>query len=154
MRLCVPLPRFDAEQLDLHVLRHDGGGVDDDERPVGARRQRVNGTRGKLLAAARRTDDQNAAVGRPHFLDGLPQLIGGGRTADQRRGERTELFQLFDLALEPRILQRPVGDQQQPVGLERLLDEVIGAALDRRDRGLDVAVAGNHHDRQFRDDPA
>ncbi len=32
---------FDAEQLDFHLLRHDGGGVDHDERPVGARRQRV-----------------------------------------------------------------------------------------------------------------
>jgi hypothetical protein len=39
--------------------------------------------------------------------------------------------------------------QDQPVGLERLFDEVVGAALDRRDRGLDVAVAGDHHDRQI-----
>ena len=42
-----------------------------------------------------------------------------------------------------------VGDQEQPVGLERLLDEVVGAALDRRDRGFDIAVAGDHHHRQF-----
>ena len=69
--------------------------------------------------------------------------------ADQRRGKRAKLFELLDLPLEPRVLQRAFGDQQQPVGLERLLDEVIGAALDRRNRGLDVAVAGNHHDRQF-----
>ena len=53
------------------------------------------------------------------------------------------------LALEPRVLQRPLGDQQQPVGLERLFDEVIGAAFDGGDRGFDIAVAGNHHDRQF-----
>ena len=45
--------RLDAEQLDLHVLRHDGGGVDHDERSGGARGQRMNGARGKLLAAAR-----------------------------------------------------------------------------------------------------
>ena len=31
---------LDAEQLDLHVLRRDRGGIDDDERPVGARRER------------------------------------------------------------------------------------------------------------------
>src|SRR4029077_6287945 len=31
--------------------------------------------------------------------------------------------------------------------LERFFDEIIGAALDRRDRGLDVTVAGDHHDR-------
>ena len=55
---------LDAEQLDLHVLRRDGGGVDDDERSVGARRERVNGAGGELLAAAGRADDQDAAVGR------------------------------------------------------------------------------------------
>ena len=73
---------LDAEQFDLHVLRRDGGGVDHDERPVGARRMRVNGARGELLAAARGADDQDAAVGRRDLLDGLAQLIGGRRMAD------------------------------------------------------------------------
>ena len=58
------------------------------------------------------------------------------------------LLQFPHLALEPRGFQRAGRDQDQPVGLERLFDEVIGAALDRRDRGFDVAVAGDHHDRQ------
>ena len=40
--------------------------------------------------------------------------------------------------------------QQQPVGLERLLQEVIGAALDGADGGFDVAVAGDHHHRHVR----
>ena len=43
-----------------------------------------------------------------------------------------------------------VDDQQQPVGLERLLDEVVGADLDRLDRGLDRAVAADHDDRDRR----
>ena len=116
---------------------------------VGARRMAVDGARGELLAAAGRSDDQDAAVGRRDLLDGLAQLIGDRRAADQRRGERRELLELAHLALESRVLQRPVGDQQQPVGLERLLDEVVGAALDRGDRGFDIAVTGNHHDRQF-----
>ena len=58
--------------------------------------------------------------------------------------------QVLDLALEARGLQRAVGDEHQPVGLERLLDEVVGAGLDRRDGGLDVAVARDHHHRQVR----
>ena len=94
-------------------------------------------------------DDQDAAVGRRHLLDGLAQLVDRRRAADHRRRHRAELLELLDLALEPRGLERALGDQHQPVGLERLLDEVVGAALDRRDRGLDVAVAGDHHDRQF-----
>ena len=66
-------------------LGHDGGGIDDDERPAGARGQRVNGARGKFLAAARGADNEHAAVGRPDLLDRLAQLVGGGRTPDQRR---------------------------------------------------------------------
>ena len=64
-------------------------------------------------------------------------------------GQRAELLELPHLAFEPRVLQRAFGDEQQPVGLERLFDEVVGAALDRRHRGLDIAVAGDHHDRQL-----
>ena len=40
--------------------------------------------------------------------------------------------------------------QHQPVGLERLLDVVVGAALDGGDGGLDVAVTGDDHHRQVR----
>ena len=52
------------------------------------------------------------------------------------------------LALQLGGLQRAQRHQQQPVGLERLLDVVVGAALDGGDRGLDVAVAGDDDDRQ------
>ena len=56
--------------------------------------------------------------------------------------------QVLDLALEARGFERALGDEHQPVGLERLLDEVVGAGLDRRDGRLDVAVARDHHHRQ------
>ena len=95
------------------------------------------------------TDDQDAAVGLGRPLDGLAQLVHAGRAAGQQACGRRELLEFLDLALEARVLQRAVRDQDQPVGLERLFDEVIGAALDRRDRGFDVAVAGDHHHRQI-----
>ncbi len=65
------------------------------------------------------------------------------------RRERRELLEFLDLALEPRRFQRAVGHQHQSVGLERLLDEVVGALLDRRDGGFDIAVARDHHDGQI-----
>ncbi len=37
----------------------------------------------------------------------------------------------------------------EPVGLERLLDEVVRALLDGGDGGLDRAVSGDHHHRQI-----
>ena len=85
------------------------------------------------------------ALARP--LDGLAQLVHAGRAADQHAGGRRQLLELLHLALQPRGLQRPRRHQDQPVGLERLFDEVVGAALDGGDRGLDVAVAGDHHHR-------
>ena len=80
--------------------------------------------------------------------DGLAQVLGGRRGARiaVRRGR--ERAQAAVLALQRRRLQRPLHHQQQAVGLERLLQEVVGAALDGADRGLDVAVAGDHHHRQ------
>lgn len=51
------------------------------------------------------------------------------------------LFEFLDLAFETGGFQRPVRDQDEAVGLERLFDEVIGTALDGRHGGFDVAVA-------------
>ena len=105
--------------------------------------------RDQLLARARRPDDQNPAVGLGGAIDGLAQLIHAGGFAGQRARGRRELLQLLDLALQPRSFQRARRHQDQAIGFERFLDEVVGAALDRRDRGFDVAVAGDHHHRHF-----
>ena len=82
-----------------------------------------------------------STVWRSWLIDGEwpTMLIGTGVSA----------LSSFTSRLQPRGFERAVGDQHQPVGLERLLDEVVGAALDRRDRGLDVAVAGDHHHRHI-----
>jgi len=60
---------------------------------------------------------------------------------------------LLDLALEARDLvaqgalaERLVGDQEQLLDLERLGDVVVGAELDRADRGLDRRERGDHDD--------
>ena len=58
-------------------------------------------------------------------------------------------LQFLHFALQPRRFQRALHHMQQPVGLERLFDEVVGALLDRGDRGLDGAMAGDHHHRQI-----
>ena len=140
--------RFGAEQLDLHALRRDRGRIDGDERTALARRQRVDGACGKFLARAGRADDHDAAVGRRNTLDGLPQLAHRRRHADQVERLAAAQLEVGNLALQLRGLQRPFGDQDQAVGLERLLDEIVGAAADRGNRRLDIAVAGNHDNRQ------
>ncbi len=54
------------------------------------------------------------------------------------------------LARHCRGFQCTPHHQQQTIGLERLLDEVVGALLDRLHRHLDVAVAGDHRHRYLR----
>ena len=89
-------------------------------------------------------------------------LVGATRSTVWRRlfaaGERPTMrlacteraLQVAHLALQARGLERALGDEHQAVGLERLLDEVVGARLDGRDGGLDVAVARDHDHRQVR----
>ena len=50
------------------------------------------------------------------------------------------------LGLEPALVQRVADDEHRLLERQRLLDEVEGAHLDRADRRLDVAVAGDQHD--------
>jgi len=58
-------------------------------------------------------------------------------------------FQLLHFAFQAGRFQRALNDVNQAVRLERLLDEIVGAFLDRADGGLDGAVTGDHHHRQI-----
>ncbi len=109
----------------------------------------MNGARRQFLAGTRRPDDEDSAVGGRDLLDGLAQMLHDAGGADEHRRMRRELLELLDLPLQPRGLEGAIGDKNEAVDLERFLDEVVGALLDGRDRGLDIAVAGNHDHRQI-----
>ncbi len=99
----------------------------------------------QFLAGARGAGDHDAAVGRRQFLERGAQVVHRRRGAEELAGVAALLAQHLDLAAQLGGLQSALGDQHQPVGLERLLDVVVSAALDGGHRGLDVAVAGDHH---------
>ena len=107
--------------------------------------------RNHLLAGASRAGDQDPAPGRRDPLDLMPDLIDRAGLADQLGTVDEAAAQLRILPLQPAGLDSPLDHQQQPVGLERLLDKVVGAVLDRSDSRLDGAVAADHHDRQGRE---
>ena len=98
-----------------------------------------------LLARAGRAGDQHPAAGRRHPLDLGAHAGRRARGADEGHLAARAAAQAGILAPQPVGLDRAVDHQQQPVGLEGLLDEVVGAGLDRRDRGVDRAVAADHH---------
>ena len=106
--------------------------------------------RGKLLARPRGPGNQHPRIRRADALDEAAQVGHRGRPADEPgRGARAGA-QIVDFALKPRGLQRALGHQNEAVGLERLLDEVVGAELYRGHGCFNVAVAGNHHHRHAR----
>ena len=141
---------FDPEQLDLHALRRHRRAVQDDEGPGSASRVGMDEAGHHLLAGAGRARDQHPAVGRRHPVDRLPELIDQCRLADQFEAAAGSQPQLLVFPPQPRRLDGAVDDEDHPVGLERLFDEIVGAELDRLHRRLDVAVAAHDHHRHAR----
>jgi hypothetical protein len=58
-------------------------------------------------------------------------------------------LQLRVLPAQARGFHRPADHHHQLVDVEGLLDEVVGALFDRRDRDLDIAMARDDHDRHI-----
>ena len=59
------------------------------------------------------------------------------------------LFEQEVLGRQPPLRQRPLDEQQQVIGIDRLGEKVERAFLHRRDGVLDVAECGHHDDRQL-----
>ncbi len=103
-----------------------------------------------FLAGAGRAGDEHARAGGGDALDRVAQAGDAVAVAGQAGVAAHAQAQLGILALQLRGFQGALDDQQQAVGIEGLFDEVIGAALDGGDGGLDGAVAGDHHHRHAR----
>ena len=112
----------------------------------------MDGLGHQLLAGPRLAGDQDRAGRRGDPLDAgedlhhLPapsqQVVVGVAPAEP-------VAQVGDLVDQPAILEGLVDQQLQPLGVDRLLDEVVGAQLHRLDGRLDRGV-GRHHDRRHR----
>ena len=103
---------------------------------------------GHFLAGPRRTGDQHPAAGVGDALQRRAHLVDGARIAGEfvRRGEA--FAQPFVLAAQALRFGRPGDQVQELLRLERLFDEVHRAATDRRNGGVDIAVAGEYQHRQ------
>jgi hypothetical protein len=138
-----------AEQLALDQRLGHRRQVDRDERRLGPRRVVVDRARDQLLAGAALAGDQDRRGRAGDPADQSEDLLHGLGPRDHV----LEAVLALDLALQPRDLspQRALGqglvDQEQELlDLERLGDVVVGAELDRLDRGLDRAEGGDHDD--------
>ncbi len=131
---------LDAEQLLLEACRVQRRAVEHHERSVRPARTGVNHARRHLLAGAGKALDQHARSGGRHALNARAELVRGVAVAEDRALGPGAQAQLRVLASEPRRLKRAAHHEQQAIRLERLLDEVVGAVLDRGHGRLDRAV--------------
>ena len=138
------------EQRLFHPLRRHPRGRNHDERRIDARAPLVQQAGGDFLAGTGRAADQHAAAGGGHPLQCGAHLVDLRARAGQLDINAHPLLQRLIFAAQALGFSGAAHHQQQLFGLERLFDIIIGAALDGGDRGIKVAVPGNHHDRQGR----
>jgi hypothetical protein len=138
----------DAEQLLLDPFGSHHSRGNDDERPVRARAPLVDGARRDFLAHACRAGDEDPAAGRRDPLQSRPDAIDRDRASAEHLAVNDVLAKALVLAAQPLGFGRARDEVQQVPGLERLFDEVHRPFSDCRDRGIEIAVAGDHQHRQ------
>ena len=107
----------------------------------------VNRLGGELLAGAGLARDEHRARRAGDDLEQLKQVAHDPASADEPVDAIALLqlrAQIGVLGLQPPLLHGRAEHVQQRVELKRLGDEVRGALLDRVDRVLHGAVAGDH----------
>ncbi len=107
----------------------------------------MDGADDEFLARAVLAGDQDRGIADGDLRDELAHGVHRAAVADD--DATTAGLRLQHAAVGDGFLVRQaVGDRdQQPVAVDRLLHEVVGALPHRRDRGLDVAMARDHDDR-------
>ena len=127
-------------------------GIDGDQRPLRARRKRVEGLRHDFLARAVLAGDQHVGVGGADARHHLQHGLHGARLGDERgqafRAQKAVLrLQHVCLALHAMQIELRAQHGEQPRIVPGLLDEVRGAAAHRFDSQLHAAPRRHHDDR-------
>ena len=146
-----------TEQLAFEYAFGHAAGVDDDHRPRGAARDRVQRARHHPFAGAVFAEDEHVRVRRPDPRDHLQHALHRDGFGDHLRhslAAEQRVLGLQPLPLAQRLTQFDLraDDREQPRVVPGLLDEIARAAAHRFDRHLDAAPRGHHHDRERRVD--
>ncbi len=136
-----------AEQFLLDPVGAHHRRREDDERGLRAQAPLMDHSGRDFLADSGRARNQHPAPGRGDALEGRADGVDENRAA-------VELVLVADLRLERHILAtqavglgRPSDEIDQPLRLERLLDEVDRPFPHRGDGGVEIAMAGDHQHR-------
>ena len=139
-----------AKQLAFDQLRRNCGTIDLDERRGSARAERVNRARHELLTGAVIPRDQNPRRRGRDLFDQADHVTNRLARADDLVLRADFLLEPYVFGDEHDVLQGVPQRQQNAIGVERFLEEIVRAELGRFDRRLDGAMAGDHHDLRLR----
>ena len=142
-----------AEERRLQQLRRHRARVDGNERPVAARRVRVDCLRDQLLARAALALDQNGGAARRNLRDEVEEAKHGLALAD----DIFEVVALLQRALELNDLffsampgNRGTNVGEQLLVVPRLLNEVLRAGANGIHHVAHRTVGRDHDDRKIR----
>ena len=136
-----------AEHLAFEELAGDGRAVHRHPRALRAGGREVDRARDHFLAGAALAVDEHGRRGRRHLLDGLADLLHGGRVGDEvleAVAERAGVGRHRGGAAD--LLLGALEAREHVLHLERLGEVVEDAALHRVDRGLHARVGSEQDD--------
>ena len=141
-----------AEELAADELLGDRAGVHGDERAVAAAASVVDRARDELLAGAALADDQDRRHRRGDALDPREDVAHLLRAADHPLEDQgAVLVLLFVVGLAHVVAGEELAHERDEAGrVERLLQIVRGAELERLDRARHGALPGDHDHRRRR----
>jgi hypothetical protein len=138
------------EQLALDELGGNRRAVDLDECLVATRGGLVQRTGHQLLAGSVLAGDEHPRRGRPDLGHQLAHALERRAAAHHLIAAPRGFPQAGVLPHELGVRQRVPHREEEPVRVERLLQEVEGASLRGFDGGGDGPVPGDHHDLRTR----
>ena len=133
-----------AEEFALDQFARDGGAVHLNKRHRAAAALLVDIPRHEFLSGSVRTGDEHSGRSRCDLGDNLAYMVHRSRVAYHIRAVNLLLEGLVLLG-EGDLVGRILDCNQDAVEVKRLLDKVEGALLDAVHGGVDITVAGNHH---------
>ena len=136
---------FVPEQLALDQLVRHGSAVDRHPRRAAALALGVDGARHHLLAGAGLAGDQHAARSAGAQADLVARPSHRHALAQQLPADASARFEFGAVRFEPPDQERIADQEQDPLGGERLLEEVVRAELGRPDGVGDGRVRRHHH---------
>src|ERR1700687_1570580 len=142
-----------AEEFALQQRLGQGAAVDNDQGMKAPHAGRMNGANHKLFPRTALACNQDVGIGGPDRFDGVEHLAHSGTLANEFTrprdfgdgGAQLNVFFFCSAVCEGFLYE--VSDL---IGIERLAHVVIGAVLQRGDRGFYRGVTCHHDDNQVR----